>query len=93
MAEAAIRMSDDLVEQPTPRTRVVIIDDHPIVRRGLVELVSSMPDLEAAPDDRVVVDDHDPGAVGRAFGRGVTRAQSSLGHSVPHMNRPMGHPG
>jgi DNA-binding NarL/FixJ family response regulator len=30
------------------RIRVAIIDDHPIVRRGLAQLVSSMPDLEVA---------------------------------------------
>src|SRR5258706_13139377 len=46
MGEAALRMSEDPGEQPVRRTRVVIIDDHPIVRRGLAELVSSMPDLE-----------------------------------------------
>ena len=35
-------------EHTADRTRVVIIDDHPIVRRGLSQLVSSMPDLEVA---------------------------------------------
>jgi DNA-binding NarL/FixJ family response regulator len=33
-------------EPTTSRIRVVIVDDHPIVRRGLSQLVSSMPDLE-----------------------------------------------
>ena len=35
-------------EHSADRIRVVIIDDHPIVRRGLSQLVSSMPDLEVA---------------------------------------------
>ena len=48
MSEAAFRLSDSAVESPVHRTRVVIIDDHPIVRRGLAELVASMPDLEMA---------------------------------------------
>jgi DNA-binding NarL/FixJ family response regulator len=33
-------------EQAAGRARVVVIDDHPIVRRGLAQLLSSMPDLE-----------------------------------------------
>ena len=48
MPEAVLRVSDPPVERPFHRTRVVIIDDHPIVRRGLAELVASMPDLEMA---------------------------------------------
>jgi len=39
-------MSEAPAVQPSDLTRVVIIDDHPIVRRGLAELVSAMPDLE-----------------------------------------------
>src|SRR3989449_5086097 len=46
MPEAGLRMNEPPVERPAGPTRVVIIDDHPIVRRGLAELVSSMPDLE-----------------------------------------------
>src|SRR5688572_31470104 len=46
MSEAALRFSESPVERSAHRTRVVIIDDHPIVRRGLAELVASMPDLE-----------------------------------------------
>src|SRR5262245_40695840 len=42
-------MSNAAPTEPTSsRTRVVIVDDHPIVRRGLSQLVSSMPDLEMA---------------------------------------------
>src|SRR4030095_11170269 len=46
MPEASVRTSEAPVERGATPTRVVIIDDHPIVRRGLAELVSSMPDLE-----------------------------------------------
>ena len=45
MSEARVLRS----EVPTEfagRTRVAIIDDHPIVRRGLAQLVDSMPDLK-----------------------------------------------
>lgn len=46
MTEAGLRTNEASVERRAPCTRVVIIDDHPIVRRGLAELVDSMPDLE-----------------------------------------------
>src|SRR4029450_6383936 len=46
MPEAALRTSEAPVERGATPTRVVIIDDHPIVRRGLAELVDSMPDLQ-----------------------------------------------
>jgi DNA-binding NarL/FixJ family response regulator len=47
MSEAVLQFSDSPVERATThRTRVVIIDDHPIVRRGLAELVASMSDME-----------------------------------------------
>lgn len=40
-------LSSEAVPAPT---RVVIIDDHPIVRRGLVQLVDGMPDLEVVAE-------------------------------------------
>jgi DNA-binding NarL/FixJ family response regulator len=46
MSEARAIESDYAAERAPRVTRVVIIDDHPIVRRGLAELVDSMPDLE-----------------------------------------------
>src|SRR4029079_5500611 len=46
MPEAGLRVPEFPVDRTMHRTRVVIIDDHPIVRRGLAELVSSMPDLQ-----------------------------------------------
>jgi DNA-binding NarL/FixJ family response regulator len=30
----------------SPRVRIVIVDDHPLVREGLAALISSAPDLE-----------------------------------------------
>ena len=50
-------------------TRLVIIDDHEIVRRGLVDLMSSVPDLDVVADGGTVqaaielVDAHRPDAV------------------------------
>jgi DNA-binding NarL/FixJ family response regulator len=41
-------MTNAAAAHDADRTRVVIVDDHPIVRRGLSQLVSSMPDLEMA---------------------------------------------
>jgi DNA-binding NarL/FixJ family response regulator len=36
------------MSSPTPRRRVLVIDDHPVVRRGLRELIAGEPDLEMA---------------------------------------------
>ena len=45
MAESAA-LNRDPRAMPAPLTRVLVIDDHPIVRRGLAQLIDSMPDLE-----------------------------------------------
>lgn len=41
-------MRNTAAAETAGRTRIVIVDDHPIVRRGLAQLVSSIPDLEMA---------------------------------------------
>jgi DNA-binding NarL/FixJ family response regulator len=41
-------MGNTAAAETAGRTRIVIVDDHPIVRRGLAQLVSSIPDLEMA---------------------------------------------
>jgi len=46
MPEAGLRTSDTPAERPAHRTRVVVIDDHPIVRRGLVIDLHRLADLE-----------------------------------------------
>ena len=33
-----------------PRVRVLVVDDHTIVRQGLVALLSTVPDLEVIAD-------------------------------------------
>jgi len=43
MSESAA-LSRDV--SPAPATRVVVIDDHPIVRRGLSQLIDTMADME-----------------------------------------------
>ena len=46
MSEARAPRSEASIDRSARRTRVIVIDDHPIVRRGLAQLVDSMPDLE-----------------------------------------------
>ena len=38
--------SGDLGENTNPSARIVVVDDHPIVRRGLIELINDVPDLQ-----------------------------------------------
>src|SRR5438477_13059199 len=35
-------------EKTRPKARVVVIDDHPVLREGLIQLLCNQPDLECA---------------------------------------------
>jgi len=48
--EAPARAADQAAPASRGKTTVLVVDDHPIVRRGLVELVNSQPDLSVCAE-------------------------------------------
>lgn len=37
-------------KKPKPKTKILIVDDHPMMRQGLVQLINNEPDLEASAE-------------------------------------------